>query len=108
MEATTRRITALFPGKDLLITEDGVGAEEDAESIEYVAEGLCSVRRLLAGGVPVRGYFHLSLPDDWELGGLPAQVRAGGGRPGDPGAHGQALRSLVRPVARSGVLPGGR
>lgn len=106
--STTRRVAALFPGKELLITEHGIGTEDDAERIEFLEEGLRSVRGLLADGLPVRGYFHWSLLDNWEW--------REGYRPkfGLVAVDRQTQERTVKPsarwygaVARTGKLPGG-
>ena len=66
VERTTRRIAEIFPGKELLITEHGVSTEDDSERIEYIEEGLRSIGRLRSDGLPVSGYIHWSLMDNWE------------------------------------------
>ena len=64
--AAARRMATLFPGKQLLISEHGVGTEHDPERIEYVEAGLRAVHQLLEDGLPVSGYFHWTLLDNWE------------------------------------------
>ena len=66
VEHSARRVAGIFPGKELLVTEHGVGTEEDSERITYIEEGLRAVGRLLADGLPVSGYIHWSLMDNWE------------------------------------------
>lgn len=66
VEVTTRRIAELFPGKELLITEHGVGTDDDDERIEYLREGLRAVRRMIVDGLPISGYIHWTLLDNWE------------------------------------------
>ncbi len=65
VEYTVRR-TASFTGLPVVVTENGIGTENDAERIAYVAEALRGVRRCLDDGVDVRGYFVWSLLDNFE------------------------------------------
>lgn len=66
VEVTARRVNALFPHKELLITEHGVGTENDTERIEYIDHGLRAVHRMLSEGLPISGYIHWSLLDNYE------------------------------------------
>ena len=66
VEATSRRVAKLFPGKEIVITEHGVATNDDAERIEYLREGLRAVHRLISDGLPITGYVHWSLLDNWE------------------------------------------
>jgi beta-glucosidase len=66
VEVTTRRMASIYPGKELLITEHGVATEDDAERIEYIDAGLRAVHHMIADGVPISGYIHWSLMDNWE------------------------------------------
>ena len=65
VEYTVRR-TAAFTGLPVVVTENGIGTEDDAERIVYVSEALRGVRRCLDDGVDVRGYFVWSLLDNFE------------------------------------------
>ncbi|WP_280217326.1 glycoside hydrolase family 1 protein [Nocardia neocaledoniensis] len=66
VEATCRRVAKLFPGKEIVITEHGVATDDDTERIEYLREGLRAVHRLIGDGLPITGYVHWSLLDNWE------------------------------------------
>jgi beta-glucosidase len=72
VEYTVRRAAA-YTGIPVLVTENGIGTEDDAERIAYVAEALRGVRRCIDDGVNVRGYFVWSLMDnfEWTLGYMP-------------------------------------
>jgi beta-glucosidase len=48
------------------VTENGVATEDDARRVEYVKRALAGVRKCLADGIDVRGYFHWSLLDNFE------------------------------------------
>jgi beta-glucosidase len=58
------------PGLPLYITENGMASEgnglQDDDRIAYVAAHLDQVRRAIADGVPVAGYFLWSLMDNYE------------------------------------------
>ena len=71
--ATLRRAAELHPGKDLVVTEHGIATSDDAERIEFVTRGLAAVHELMTEGLPVRGYVHWSLLDnfEWTLGFRP-------------------------------------
>ena len=105
VEATTRRIARRFPGTELLITEHGIGTADDAERIDYIREGLSSVHAMVEDGLPVTGYLHWSLLDnfEWDLGyrptfGLVAVDRDTQQRTPKPSAR------YLGGIARSGVL----
>jgi beta-glucosidase len=64
-EFTVRR-AAEVTGIPVIVTENGIGTEDDAERIAYLTEALSGVQRCLADGVDVRGYFAWSLLDNFE------------------------------------------
>lgn len=66
VEVTARRMAAQFPGKELLITEHGMGTENDPERIEFVHEALLAVHRMVQDGLPITGYIHWTLMDNYE------------------------------------------
>jgi beta-glucosidase len=55
-------------GKPLYVTENGISTEDDRERIWYFAQHLVMMHKALREGVPVRGYFHWSLLDNYEWG----------------------------------------
>jgi beta-glucosidase len=65
VEYTVRR-TAAFTGLPVVVTENGIGTDNDRDRIAYVSEALRGVRRCLDDGVDVRGYFVWSLLDNFE------------------------------------------
>ena len=69
LEYTVRR-AAEVTGIPVLVTENGIGTEDDAERIAFMGEALQGVLRCVADGVDVRGYFAWSLLDnfEWTLG----------------------------------------
>jgi len=73
LEGTIRRAWARTGGLPVLVTENGVGTDDDTTRIEYVARALAGVRRCLDDGIDVRGYTYWSLLDnfEWVLGYVP-------------------------------------
>lgn len=61
-----RRAHALAPALPLLVTENGIATADDAQRIAYTTEALQSVLAAVADGVPVEGYWHWSLLDNFE------------------------------------------
>lgn len=55
-------------GKPVLITEHGVGTEDDAVRVNLIREGLRELRKAMAEGLPVQGYIHWTLMDNYEWG----------------------------------------
>ncbi len=103
--ATVRRAAALHPGRPIVVTEHGVATGDDAERVEFIQQGLAALHAAMADGVPLRGYIHWSLLDnfEWARGyemtfGLVAVDRATQARTVRPSAH------LLGRIARSGRL----
>jgi beta-glucosidase len=74
LEATVRRAWDYTGGQvPIIVTENGIGTDDDAERIAYVRTALEGVLRCLADGVDVRGYTCWSLLDnfEWVLGYKP-------------------------------------
>jgi len=53
-------------GKPVLVTENGIDAEDDAERARFIPEAVRSVLAARDVGVPVFGYIHWSLLDNFE------------------------------------------
>jgi beta-glucosidase len=67
LEATLRRAWEVTGGQiPLLVTENGIGTEDDEQRTSYVREALAGVQRAIADGVDVRGYTYWSLLDNFE------------------------------------------
>jgi beta-glucosidase len=64
-EAAIRR-AATATGRPVIVTENGIATNDDAERVEYVSEALRGVHRCLEDGIDVRGYFYWSLLDNFE------------------------------------------
>jgi beta-glucosidase len=67
LEATLRRAWSFTGGRvPLLVTENGIGTDDDTQRIAFVRDALGGVLRALAGGVDVRGYTYWTLLDNFE------------------------------------------
>ncbi len=66
LEACIRRATEVTGGLPVLVTENGIGTDDDDQRIAYVADALEGVLRCLADGIDVRGYTYWSLLDNFE------------------------------------------
>lgn len=53
-------------GKPLVITENGIADNADTKRPTYLLEHVLAIRRAIADGHDVRGYFHWSLMDNYE------------------------------------------
>jgi beta-glucosidase len=89
----------------VLVTENGIGIEDDAVRVRYIGEALTSLQACIAEGVDVRGYLHWSAMDnfEWAFGygprfGLIAVDRATQMRTPKPSAH------LMGEIARRNSL----
>ena len=74
LEATLRRAWEVTSGNvPLLVTENGIGTDDDTQRIAYVSSALEGVLRVLADGIRVEGYTYWSLMDnfEWALGYAP-------------------------------------
>lgn len=96
---------AAATGRPVLVTEHGVNAVDDSLRIKVIDAGVASLARRVADGVPVLGYVHWSLIDnfEWLRGfkpkfGLCSVDRATFARTPKPSAH-----HLGRIAARNGA-----
>ncbi len=48
-------------GLPVVVTENGIDTLDDSRRAAYIGLAIQSMRRAIAGGVPVRGYIHWSL-----------------------------------------------
>ena len=71
LEATLRRAWEVTGGQiPLLVTENGIGTDDDAQRVAYVQSALRGVLRAIDDGIRVDGYTYWSLMDnfEWALG----------------------------------------
>lgn len=84
LEHVLRRVAEDFR-KPLYVTENGIDTADDTRRVAFIETALEGVQRCIADGLPVKGYFHWSLMDnfEWQKGyamtfGLIAVDRQGG------------------------------
>jgi len=56
--------------KPIIVTENGVATEDDHRRVEFIDQALKGVHACISDGIPVYGYMHWSLLDnfEWQLG----------------------------------------
>jgi beta-glucosidase len=62
----TVRYASKETGVPVIVTENGIGTEDDARRVEYIQRALAGLKRCLDDAVDVRGYIHWSLLDNFE------------------------------------------
>lgn len=65
LEACIRQ-AARVSGCAVIVTENGIGTEDDTRRIEYTRRALEGCLRCLADGIDLRGYIHWSMMDNFE------------------------------------------
>jgi len=53
-------------GRPVLITENGIAAQDDRQRVRFIPAALDSVKKAVVRGVPILGYIHWSLLDNFE------------------------------------------
>jgi beta-glucosidase len=66
LAATIRRAWEYTGGTPILVTENGIGTDDDEQRVEYLKVALAGVADCLADGIDVRGYMYWSLLDNFE------------------------------------------
>jgi beta-glucosidase len=106
--AATARKAARATGVPVIVTENGIGTDDDDQRVRYLRGALAGVRELLDEGVDLRGYFQWSLLDnfEWSYGyrpkfGIVAVDRATFARTLKPSArwYAEATRALSAAIA---------
>ncbi|MDH2435384.1 family 1 glycosylhydrolase [Pokkaliibacter sp. MBI-7] len=58
-------------GKPILVTEHGVGTDDDRIRADFIPAALTELKKIMDAGVPVAGYVHWALLDNFEwIGGF--------------------------------------
>lgn len=60
-----QKVAKEFKG-DLIVTENGIGTDNDQRRCEFIREAFAGVMAAKEAGVPVKGYLHWSLLDNFE------------------------------------------
>jgi beta-glucosidase len=73
LEATIRRAWDVTDRVPVVVTENGIGCDDDTRRVEFVRRALAGVRSCLDDGIEVGGYYYWSLLDnfEWALGYMP-------------------------------------
>ncbi len=65
LEHVIRKVHEDFRG-NLIITENGIATADDTRRVEFIRRALLGVESCLNDGIPVKGYCHWSLMDNFE------------------------------------------
>ncbi|MBR2583527.1 MAG: family 1 glycosylhydrolase [Oscillospiraceae bacterium] len=65
LEHVIRKVHEDFKG-DLIVTENGVAVPDDGRRVEFIRRALSGVENCVKDGIPVKGYCHWSLMDNFE------------------------------------------
>lgn len=65
LEHVLRKVSKEFKG-DLIVTENGVATADDTRRVEFIRRALAGVKKCAEDGIPVKGYMHWSLMDNFE------------------------------------------
>lgn len=66
LENVIRRVNNEIPGVPILVTENGIATSDDNQRIAFIDVALAGISRCLEDGIPVVGYCHWSLLDNFE------------------------------------------
>jgi len=65
LEHVIRKVAEDFKG-ELIVTENGIATADDTRRVAFIETALAGVQSCIADGLPVKGYFHWSLMDNFE------------------------------------------
>lgn len=65
LEHVIRKVAKDFKGQ-LLVTENGIATDDDSRRIAFIDTAMTGVKNCIADGIPVNGYMHWSLMDNFE------------------------------------------
>ena len=65
LEHVIRKVSEDFRGS-LIVTENGVAAADDSRRVVFIRKALEGVERCINDGIPIKGYCHWSLMDNFE------------------------------------------
>lgn len=65
LEAVIRRVSKDFKG-ELIVTENGIATSDDERRVAFIDAATDGVARCIADNIPVKGYLHWSLLDNFE------------------------------------------
>ena len=65
LEHVIRKVYEDFKG-DLIVTENGIAVSDDERRVEFIERALQGIENCVRDGIPVKGYCHWSLMDNFE------------------------------------------
>jgi len=65
LEHVIRKVALQFKG-ELIITENGIATADDSRRIAFISQALSGVQSCIQDNIPIKGYFHWSLIDNFE------------------------------------------
>ena len=65
LEHVIRKVARDFKG-NLIVTENGIATADDTRRIAFIEKALTGVKKCINDGIPVKGYCHWSLMDNFE------------------------------------------
>ena len=65
LEHVLRRVAQDYHG-DLIVTENGIATADDARRVAFIETALAGVQNCITDGLPIKGYLHWSLLDNFE------------------------------------------
>ena len=66
LEHVIRKVNEEMPNVPIMITENGIGTADDNQRQEFIKVALTGVENCIKDGIPVIGYCHWSLMDNFE------------------------------------------
>jgi beta-glucosidase len=61
-----RRVAKELPGKEIIVTENGIATLDDARRVEFIRKAVAGITKCAADGIPVSGYMYWTLMDNFE------------------------------------------
>lgn len=61
-----RKVAGALPGKEILVTENGIATDDDTRRCEFIEKAMEGLADCAAEGIPLKGYMHWSLLDNFE------------------------------------------
>ena len=66
LENVIRRVHKEMPGISIMVTENGIATSDDAQRVAFIDKAVEGVQNCISEGIPVIGYCHWSLIDNFE------------------------------------------
>ena len=66
LEHVIRRVNEEMPGVPIMVTENGIATSDDEQRCDFIDKAIAGVQNCIDDGIPVIGYCHWSLMDNFE------------------------------------------